>query len=243
MGPAQPSAPQPLLPGAAHGEGTWSPRVRPQWTCCSVLYRTVCCWARWDQGAGRRTLTLDRAVLHQLLHDLRLLQGGRRRGECPLRARPWPSCSLPLPLTQVQTYTGAEAVGRRDLVDVIGMDVVIGAAGSGLALAPTRGPGVHHAAGRGACLRLLPARERVAVVRHNPGGAAGRSRGGVSWSPPRPLPPALSPAHMPRCSPSPSQEPPGAIQMPTAAALLVVLVTGQQVLGRQDGCHVPQRMD
>lgn len=113
--------------------------------------------------------------------------GGAWGGEHPLGARPQPSCSLPLPLTQARTYTGAQAVGRGDLVDVIGVDVVIGAAGSGLALAPPRGPGVHHAAGRGACLRLLPARERVAVVRHNPGGA-----GGVSWPSPGPLPHAPS---------------------------------------------------
>lgn len=109
---------------------------------------------------------LDRAILHELLHDLLLI--------------------------------GTKAVGRSDLVDVIGMNMVIGAAGNGLAFAPTHGPAVHHTAGLRAGLVPLLARERVAVIRHNP---------------------------------STSQEPPGTIEAPTAAALLVVLVTRQQVLG------------
>lgn len=148
----------------------------------------------------------------------------------------------PLPPTQEQTYTGAEAVGRSDLVDVIGVDTAIGTVGSGLALAPTHGPTVHHAAGGGASLIPLTTGEGVAVVRHNPGGAAGGSDSRVSTVRHRPglacrmLP--KSPASCPRtlptapcCSPSTSQEPPGAIKMPAAAALLVVRVTRQQVLG------------
>lgn len=112
---------------------------------------------------------LDRAILHQLLHDLFLV--------------------------------GAEAVGRSDLVDVIGMDIAIGAARGGLAFAPTHGPAVHHAGGCGDSLVPPMAGEWVAVVRHNSSSA---------------------------------QEPPGTIQSPTMATLLVVRVTRQQVLGRQD---------
>lgn len=81
---------------------------------------------------------------------------------------------------QVQTYIGTKAVDRSDLVDVIGMNMVIGAAGNGLAFAPTHGPAVHHTAGLRAGLVPLLARERVAVIRHNPGEAAGRSKGRVS---------------------------------------------------------------
>lgn len=181
-------------------------------------------------------LTLDRAVLHQLLHDLLLLEGGRWGRECPLGVRLQPLAG-PLalflcPLTHMQTYTGAKAVGRSDLVDVIGMGLVIGAAGSGLALAPPHGPAVHHAAGRRAGLGSVPAGERVAVVRHHPGGAAGGSKGRVSLAFPKA--PALCPLSFPhpgRCSPSTSQEPPGTVEMPALAALLVALVTGQQVLG------------
>lgn len=81
---------------------------------------------------------------------------------------------------QVQTYIGAKAVGRSDLVDVIGMNMVIGAAGNGLAFAPTHGSAMHHTAGLGAGLVPLLAREWVAVIRHNPGEAAGRSKRRVS---------------------------------------------------------------
>ena len=191
---------------------------------------------------------MDRAILHQLLHDLLLLEGGRWGRECPLGVRLQPLAGPPAlflcPLTHVQTYTGAKAVGWSDLVDVIGMDLVIGAAGSGLALAPPHGPAVHHAAGRRASLGSPLARERVAVVRHHPGGAAGGREGRVSLAFPKALAPCpLSCPHPCCCSPSTSQEPPGAVEMPTLAALLVALVTRQQVLGRQDRCHVPQRMD
>lgn len=48
-----------------------------------------------------------------------------------------------------------------------------------------------------------------------------------------PKAPATDPLPFPHpcCSPSTSQEPPGPIESPTAAAMLVVLVTRQQVLG------------
>lgn len=172
----------------------------------------------------------------------------RRRG-CIRREAPAfgqaSSSLLPLPLTQVQTYVGAEAVGRSDLVDVIGMDIAIGAARGGLAFAPTHGPAVHHAGGCGDSLVPPMAGEWVAVVRHNSAGAAGGSRNknehGAAWPSPscRLLLPetpayALFPVRAPCCSPSSAQEPPGTIQSPTMATLLVVRVTRQQVLGRQD---------
>lgn len=125
------------------------------------------------------------------------------------------------------------------------MDIAIGAARSGLAFAPTHGPTVHHAGGCGDSLVLPMAGERVAVVRHNPAGAAGGSRDRVSMGQPGPGPScrlllpetpayALFPVRAPCCSPSTAQEPPGTIQSPTTATLLVVRITGQQVLGRQD---------
>lgn len=164
-------------------------------------------------------------------------------GEYPSRVKLQPSGSLTSALHQVQTYTGTKAVGRSDLVDVIVMDMAIGTAGSGLALAPAHGPAVHHAAGRLASLVLLTAREWVAVVRHNPGGAAGRSKCRVNMVRHNPGPPAgcrailrppLHASFLARalcCSPSTSQEPPGTIETSTMAALLVVRVTRQQVLG------------
>lgn len=115
----------------------------------------------------------------------------RRRGcfRCEAPAFGQASSSLlPLPLTQVQTYIGAEAVGRSDLVDVIGMDIAIGAARGGLAFAPTHGPTVHHAGGCGDSLVPPMAGERVAVVRHNPAGAAGGSGDRMSMGQPGPGP-------------------------------------------------------
>lgn len=102
-----------------------------------------------------------------------------RRVSLRVRLEPlWPTFQLHslCPLNQAQTYVGAEAVSRSDLVDVIGMGMATGAPGSGLALAPTHGPAMHHTAGCRASLVLLTAHERVAVVRHDPGGEAGGSK-------------------------------------------------------------------
>lgn len=134
------------------------------------------------------------------------------------------------------TYIGAETVDRSDLVDVIVINMAVGAAGSGLALAPTHGSAVHHTGRCGASLVSLAAREGVAVVRHHPAEAARGSKGRKTQCimaqamPTEPL--ALFSAHIPCCCiPSATQEPPGTIETPTTAALLLVGVTRQQVLG------------
>lgn len=119
-----------------------------------------------------------------------------RRAPIKSEALAWSPPSHPASApTRVQTYVGAQAVGRSDLVDVIGMDMAIGAAGSGLALTPTHGPAVHHAGGRWASLIPLTARERIAVVRHNSaesrreqGGDAGRHGPDPAHKVPCPLP-------------------------------------------------------
>lgn len=129
----------------------------------------------------------------------------------------------------MHTYIGAKAVGWSDLVDVVGVDVAVGAAGSSLPLAPTHGPAVHHAGRGGASLILLTAREWVAVVRHNPEEVTGGNKGNGWYSMAYSVP---CPYLRPECIPSASQEPPGTIETPAATALLMVPVTGQQVLGR-----------